>query len=133
MFNRNISQASSEHAPFQTQDFAHKRSHAFDEHETLPGAREVRIVLGSAFFTWLALALLTFRATDQSLFHMMSPVAPVANWCGAFGAHVSALLFVYSVQRRGVFFYTQGLLFHIAEITIDGSQLFALVQHSLPL
>lgn len=94
MFDRNISQTPSEQTPFQTTDFAHNRTNESARHEPLPGAREVRIVLGGAFFSWLALALLTFRASDPSLFHAMSPAEPIANWCGAFGAHCAAMLYV---------------------------------------
>lgn len=87
--------STAERPSFMQHDYATDRtSQSAPSSHTIPGAREIRIVVGSAFFTWLGLALFTFRASDQSLFHFVAPAQAVYNWCGSLGANAAASLFV---------------------------------------
>lgn len=55
--------------------------------------REIFGVLLIGVFLFLAVAFFTHHSTDNSLFYFSSEKRSILNWCGAFGAHISALFF----------------------------------------
>jgi|GEM_PF-339568 len=81
-------------SPFLRYQSAERCRLPHEKPQPLPTVRDARIVLGVTACNWLLLALATFNPADSSYFNVVLPAVPVTNWCGMWGAHSAAWLFV---------------------------------------
>ncbi len=55
--------------------------------------KEILCLALSAVFIFLTISLISYKSTDNSLFHFSNKHADIENWCGFLGANFAALFF----------------------------------------